>query len=106
MPYLVALLLPLAPIAIGVVSQNQHADATLQTHYLTQEHPATADKLEDLTKQVNLGLELQLAKEIHGIMVQRCKQHETGFDSNLERLQKAYKDITGARYPLVRCETA
>lgn len=104
-PYLVSLLIPLAPIAIAVVSQNTHTDTVLQTHYLTQEHPATERKLTQLTKQVNLGLELQLAREIHGIMEKRCLANNTSFNAQLERLQKAYQDITGARYQQIRCRT-
>ncbi len=105
-PYLVSLLIPLAPIAIAVVSQNTHTDAVLQSHYLTQVHPATERKLNQLTKQVNLGLELQLAKEIHSIMERRCKENDTSFDTQLVRLQKAYKDITGSHYPQLRCGSA
>lgn len=102
-PYLVSLLIPLAPIAVAVVSQNSHTDAVLQSHFLTEEHPATELKLTQLTKQVNLGLELQLAKEIHGIMKKRCDEQDTSFDAQLERLQTAYKGITGLRYPQIRC---
>lgn len=104
-PYLVSLLIPLAPIAVAVVSQNTHTDTVLQEHFLTEEHPATELKLTQLTKQVNLGLELQLAKEIHDILVRRCEENDTSFDKQLERLQTAYKDITGARYPF-RCGSA
>ena len=105
-PYLVSLLVPVLPLILAVSTQMNYIDNALQTHELTREHPQTRDTIQEISGQLSLILEIQLAEEIHKIMLERCTTRETGFDPQLERLQREYQKITGARYSQIPCASA
>lgn len=94
-PYLAALIIPFIPLILSVVNTRAYTDNTMALHELVAEQRMTG-----LEAKVDLGLELQLAREIHGILLDRCLRNITSFDRQLERLQVAYRDLTGSRYAL------
>lgn len=94
-PYLAALIIPFIPLLLSVVNTRAYTDNTMAIHELI-----AGQRMTGLEAKVDLGLELQLAREIHGILLDRCLHDITNFNRQLERLQVAYRDLTGSRYVL------
>ena len=102
-PYLVALLVPFIPIMVGVVNTRAYTDYTMEVHALKE-----GIRITGLTESVDQILELQLAREIRDLMVQRCKYPSQTLNTQLDRLQREYRKVTDPSkdYPQIDCRQA
>lgn len=89
MPYLVSILIPFAPIFLGLVESRTYVDNKFEVHELVVQ-----EKFKDLTSSVDQILELNLAREIRELMIQRCKYPSPALDRQIDRLQREYRKVT------------